>query len=83
MLDIEAELKSLKLYGMAAAYAEVARVNRVLACKLQSGYYGSCCRPKQKIAISVLFVINCNLPAFRCIVIWLALILKLPRSIAR
>jgi hypothetical protein len=58
-------------------------VNRVLACRPQSGYYGSCCRPKQKIAISVLFVINCNPPAFRFIATWRALTLKPPRLTVR
>ena len=82
MLDIEQELKALKLYGMAAAYAVIAS-QQGASCRPQSGYYGSCCGPKQKIAISVLFVINCNPPAFRFIATWRALTLKPPRLTVR
>jgi len=41
MLDIEQELKALKLYEMAAVYAEIASQQGVLACKTQRGYYAS------------------------------------------
>jgi len=41
MLDIEQELKALKLYGMAAVYAEIASQQGALACKTHRGYYAS------------------------------------------
>ena len=57
MLDIAQELKALKLYGIPTGHKwpqpmRKSLVKAVSVCKPQSGCYGSCCRPKQKTAIS-------------------------------